>query len=493
MQTATIKNRIVNVRAAATVGSEKLFQLRRGTEVTIIEDYGNWYEIIVEDGRKGFLSKNLVEINSEKGSRETSSGSAFYSPLPTKKPGSILETRQFKKSTNWWIKSSTQMIVFEKKSDFNPLDSSENYRLVRDQYQSLSLLINRKNGKHKQGLAAGSELWMEDSTNNKLKFRISSLNYYWQNYWRFNRTSVGRQNIYTGFHYYKLDGISSEFKIGESSSLMAFAGLRVDTALTFDNPGNGSGYLQFRQNFGYRSHWFVGYERANLRDSLNANDLGMGANIKAGKKFIVKSKVRLSWEKSPQLTETKNRIQYHLNKKHIFYGGFNYFNPVFRDTLQAYYFDMFDYNKGYLGWRWRPHKKKDIYISGEGSVLSIHEVVIYHGKVFLTTRFLDLMAIYRLGDISDAVAVSTQFKYPVFNRLTLGTGVDYANMEHYYEGSKNFISYTGYCRFQPFNPLSMLVRIENRKSPFAAKDYRIVGNITLSHSSQKGRYFVWED
>ncbi|MFC1585394.1 hypothetical protein ACFL5V_07600 [Fibrobacterota bacterium] len=440
-----------------------------------------------------FVTVSLfAEEPGEPAGQAVDSGSTSLPPAGAK--SEILEKNRHEKHTSFFGRSATQMVFFEKQSGFNPLDSAENYRLVRDQYQSFTGFLRKRNGRSEHGLYAGADMWSEDTSDYKVHARIPTLNYHWKNYWKLDYIVIGRQNSNSGFHYYKLDGLSGSLKLTRHSGLSGYFGNRVDTSWNMDTKlESKSGYISYNQDLGHRSKFFIGYERASLDGRLNANDVGYGITYRAGKNISLRSRSRMSWDGKLQLTETRNRVRYRLSRKHSVYTGYNYFDPLFRDTLQAYYFDVFDYNKTYLGWDWRPLKKKDMYVKAEGSVLGIDEFRVFHARLGFVSRFFDLTYIQRFGDLSGAAVAIARVKAPVHRTLTAGTGVDYANMDLYYEGSRDFYSYYGYCRYQPFKTVTALLRAENRQSLFVEKDIRVVGNLTVSFASEKGRYFVWED
>lgn len=62
----TYKSNTVNLRSQPTSSSAKLGTYAAGEWMQILGDSGSWYRVMAQDGKTGYMSKNYVEVTSEK-------------------------------------------------------------------------------------------------------------------------------------------------------------------------------------------------------------------------------------------------------------------------------------------------------------------------------------------------------------------------------------------------------------------------------------------
>ena len=56
-----INAEFVNVRRQANMSSDAIAQLRKGTEITIVNHIVDWFEVELADGRRGYISHSFCK------------------------------------------------------------------------------------------------------------------------------------------------------------------------------------------------------------------------------------------------------------------------------------------------------------------------------------------------------------------------------------------------------------------------------------------------
>lgn len=83
----TYRDDIVNLRSQPSSSSQKLGSYSRGTWMRITGSSGNWYSVVAPDGRVGYMSRNYVEVTSEK--------SAYIGIVTNQKSTAFLNLREY--------------------------------------------------------------------------------------------------------------------------------------------------------------------------------------------------------------------------------------------------------------------------------------------------------------------------------------------------------------------------------------------------------------
>lgn len=390
--------------------------------------------------------------------------------------------------------SSRLAISGEEHPSVNPLDSSTVYDKYGTLVQTLALDVYqgpyRKYGfssnldfLNKSSVSNSFNVRNYDTAGNNNVLRAQTLNFSVRDVGIVNDAVAGRQNVFTGFHFYKMDGICAGLALWNKARVYGFFGTRVDTNTSFGGPENKTGFVQFQQDFGFRSGIKVSFERALLANSLTANDAGINLNLWLPGRIALSAKGLVSFGETTQLSETRIKLDYYLSAANLPYAGFDQHTSVFADSMSLYFYDVFNYKKFFAGWRFKPFAKKHLYFTGEYNLLLVPYHAINNLKLALSSTFLDGFAALRVGEVTTAGLVSISGKYPFNRKFTLGCGADYANMDVYYghPGPSDFYGLYCFTEYKPFAaPLPLLrVMIQDRSDIFSNNNIRLSADLNI--------------
>ena len=421
---------------------------------------------------------------------------AFIALLPSAGSSLVLPERtEPDKYLGISVYSSSRFAVSgEQHPPVNPLDSSTIYDKYGTLVQSLSLDLfqgpyrnygfsSNLDYLNKSYISNTFGIRSYDSTANSNLLRAQTLNFSIRDIGIINDAIVGRQNIFTGFHFYKMDGLSTGLSLWDKARIFGFIGSRVDTNTNFGGKENMTGFVQFQQDFGYRSGLKVSFERALLANSLTANDAGLNLNLWLPGRIALSAKGLLSFGQTTQISETRIKLDYFLSAASQPYIGFDQHNSVFTDSMSLYFYDVFNYRRFFAGWKLKPFPKKYVYLTGEFNLLFVPYHTIDNIKITLASPFFDASAALRVGQVSGAGLISVSGKYPFSKMFTLGAGADYANIDVYYghPGPTNFYGIYGFADFKPFaSPMPLLhVCIQDRADIFSDDNVRLSADLNI--------------
>ncbi len=378
--------------------------------------------------------------------------------------------------------STTRLYLYDKERV--PDDSATVYEVKSDKMQSLSLDLFQGTDR-KFGLSSNFDLYSVGLSDFDLKVRSQILKAYVNNVGPFRNISVGRQNAYTGFNFYKIDGLSTTLALGKMFQISGFYGLQADSTLGIGEFSDNAGFLKVNCLFGYRSSVALHFDRALYNDTLVANDLGLNLHLNIQKRLTLNTKAQLSLGDSTAFSDIALYAQYRISRKHFPYLGYTHHNPVFTNPMMLYFFDLFNYHKVYGGWKFKPLKKVYLYFTGEYGLLSVHDLLVHNVKLSVLSPYADLVYTQRFGDLSGAGLVDISAKYPVHRMLTVGAGLDYARMEiiNREDSRSNLLAYYGFLRFTPFKEIFLQARLEDRNDTFYKHDVRFLMELRIGYSN----------
>lgn len=422
-----------------------------------------------------------------------------------------------------YVNAVTRVGIFG--SDRNPLDSLDKatiYDARTNDFQSFS--FDLFNGPRKKvGFSGGAELWQKygnaehfynrplDTGGFRQGWRAQTINLCFRDIGALSDAAIGRQNAYTGFHYYKIDGARARLKIGDKTSVSGFIGTRVDSAMGFKNIGNlgnSAEFLQIEQKFGVQSHFRLNYEHAQKsvdsvdgvtaatvrgfgRSKLSASDVGGDLLLATPGSPLVRSSFLATIAEKSQLDELRFRADYPLTAQLTPRVSYDYHAPGPLDSITVYYFNMFKYQKVMAGARWQPLLQHYLFIDGDYAFVRMFDLNIHTVEAGLRSSYFNLRYSTRFGDLSGASLIDASAEYPVHNRLTMGAGYNFAKMDIYYStaGVSDFRSMYGFMTLRPWKEASLLVRVEDRTDAFVKHDTRVFVQLCIGYTNQRSPIF----
>lgn len=367
-------------------------------------------------------------------------------------------------------------------------DTSTAYETKSDKFQSLSLDLYQGE-ERRMGISSGVDFFSIGTQDFEWKVRAQILNGVLRDAGIIQNLVLGRHNTYTGFNFYKIDGLSTTLAFGEDFQFSAFAGIQPDSTLAFGSAEDITGFAKVNYNFGYRSHAAISYNYAKLYDSTVANDLGLDVIYNIQRRLALKAKLLASFGDESGLSEVQLRAQYRISRIHHPYLGYTLHNPIFQNPMTIYFYDLFDYHKIYGGWRFKPFKKIYIYFIGEYGLMLINELTVHNAKASFLSPYCDVIYVQRFGDLNEAGMLDISAKWPVHRMLTLGVGFNYVNMESIYEKKASLFNYGGFLRFTPFKEILLQARLEDRSDFIYDHDLRFLLELRIGYSNKHGDLF----
>jgi hypothetical protein len=373
-------------------------------------------------------------------------------------------------------------------------DTSTSYETKSDKFQSLSLDLYQGE-ERRLGISSNIDLFSIGANDFDLKVRNQIFYGALRDAGFLKSLILGRQNTYTGFNFYKIDGLSTTLALGKDIQLSGFAGIQPDSTLSFELGGldDITGFVKLNYNFGYRSHAALHYNYALLNDSTVANDLGLDIIYNILRRLALKAKALASFGDETGLSEAQLRAQYRISRMHHPYLGYTLHNPIFRNPMTIYFYDLFNYHKVYGGWRFKPFKKIYIYFIGEYGIMLINDLLIHNAKLSFLSPYFDILYVQRFGDLNEAGMLDISAKWPVHRMLTIGAGFNYINMESIYEKKASLFNYGGFIRFTPFKEIMLQTRLENRSDYIYDHDLRFLLELRIGYCNKHGDLFRKKD
>jgi hypothetical protein len=400
------------------------------------------------------------------------------------------------------VNSTTRFVIFEnQRPRISPLDSLTIYDENVDHFQSLSLDLcrgpDRKYGVSstvdfwdRYGAYGGLNLRSLDNSDFKLILRAPILNAFIRDLGFISDARAGRQNVFTGFHFYKIDGASTVIDITENTRADGFVGTRVDSTMSVNGLTSLAGFGRVKQDFGKGSHLDLSFERAIAEGKTIANDLGLAVDHSVPGTMDFKAKALTSFGDKIQPSEARLNAEFPFSLQNAPYIGYQYHNPLFTDSMSIYYFDVFDYQKVYAGWRFKPFLKLSMFLTGEYNLMVIRDLKVHNFKVAFSSPYVDAALTHRFGDLSGAGQVSLSGNCPIFKTAIIGAGVDFAKLDIYFgtNGPSDFLDYYGFVDFQPplLKTFRFRLRVEDRSDPWVTHDLRVLAELAIGYSNQKG-------
>jgi hypothetical protein len=397
--------------------------------------------------------------------------------------------------------STSRFVVFENAHPrISPLDSLTIYDENVDHFQSLSLDLYRGPDKKfgvsstvdfwdRYGVSNGVNLRSLDSGEFKLMVRAPVLFATLRDAGFLSDAKLGRQNVFTGFHFYKIDGMNAVIDLGDNTRARGFIGTRVDSSMGMLNPDNLTGFAGLEQNLGNGFHLNLSFERAVALHRVLANDAGLDMDFSMPGTMTFGGKALMSFGDKVQLSEARLNAEFPFSLQNTPYIGYVYNNPLFTDSMSFYYFDVFNYQKVFAGWRFRPFPKLSAYLTGEYNLMVIRDLKVHNIKVAFSSPYVDASFTHRFGDLSGAGQVALSGNWPVFNTTTIGAGIDYAKLDIYYgNGPSDFLDYYGFINFHPqfLKKTVLRLRLEDRSDPWVTHDVRAIVELSIGVSNQRG-------
>ena len=117
----TVNADVLNVRHEGNGGSEVLFTILEGTQVTVLDDSGDWVQVQTSDGKKGYCSKEYLTIS---GGSSSDNGSSSNSGSPQKTGTVNADVLNVRKEGNggsdilFKISEGTQVTVLDDSGDW---------------------------------------------------------------------------------------------------------------------------------------------------------------------------------------------------------------------------------------------------------------------------------------------------------------------------------------------------------------------------------------
>jgi len=397
--------------------------------------------------------------------------------------------------------STSRFVVFENAHPrISPLDSLTIYDENVDHFQSLSLDLYRGPDK-KFGVSSTVDFWDRygayggvnlrslDTGAFKLVLRAPVLFATIRDVGIFDDAWIGRQNVFTGFHFYKIDGANATIALAENTRARAFIGTRVDSTMTMFNPDNLTGFAGMEQNFGNGFHLNLSFERTVALHRVLANDAGLDMDFSVPGTMTFVGKALTSFGDKVQLSEARLHAEFPFSLQNTPYVGYVCNNPLFTDSMSFYYFDVFNYQKAYAGWRFRPFLKHYVFLTGEYNLMLIRDLKVHNFKVAVSSPYVDASISFRTGDLSGAGQISLSGTYPIYKMVTIGAGADYAKLDVYYgNGPSDFLDYYGFVNFHPefLKKTVLRLRLEDRSDPWVTHDVRVIAELSIGVSNQRG-------
>ncbi len=396
---------------------------------------------------------------------------------------------------------TTHFVVFEnQRPRITPMDSLTIYDPDADHFQSLSLDLYRGPDKKfgvsatvdfwdRYGVVNGVELHALDTSQFRAMFRMPVLCASVRDLGILNDARAGRQNVYTGFHFYKLDGASAAIDITESTTADGFLGTRVDSTMVISSLTNLAGFARVKQDFGGDSHLDLSFERALVSRRIIANDLGLAGGWSVPNTMVLDAKSLTSFGDKIKESEARLNAEYGLSPGNTPYAGYQYHNPLFTDSMSIYYFDVFNFQKFYAGWRFKPFAKHSVFLTGEYNLMFIRDLKVHNVKVGVSTPYAEASCSVRAGDLSGAGQITLSGNCPVYKMVSVGAGIDYAKLDIYFgNGASDFFDYYGFVNVEPpFLKTSRLrLRVEDRSDPWVFHDVRVLVDLIIGYSNQRG-------
>jgi len=401
------------------------------------------------------------------------------------------------------VNSTTRFAVSgEDHPTTNPLDSNVVYDKYGRQVQSLSLnLFQAPDNKFSFSsnfdfqdrflMTKNLDVWIFDTSSSTMLWRTQTFNASMRDIGIFKDLRLGRQNVFTGFHFFKMDGLSANAALGESTSLTGFIGTRVDTNSNLVGVQNSSGFLLLQQEIGYRSFANLSFERSMVNNNLTANDLGLDIKYWMPGNVVLNGQELTSFGQDVKLSEAKLKAEFYLSNQNMPYVGYDYHNPLFADSMNMYYFNVFNYQRGYAGWRFKPLPKEHMYVTGEYNLMIMSDLIIHNAKIALSSNNIDASISFRFGSVTTASLVSVSGNYPVLKIMSLGAGADYANLDVYYgnHGPSSFFGYYAFVNFKPFQSALPLLHlsVEDKSDIFMQHDVRLSLDFNIGYSNRRAR------
>ncbi len=384
--------------------------------------------------------------------------------------------------------STTRFTFYDYTKEDTLFDTNSVYETKSDKFQSLSLDIF--SGEERRfGIASNVDLYSIGKNDFNLKMRTQILHASLSDKGIFKKIILGRQNSFTGFNFYKIDGLSSTIALGKNMLLAGFLGLQVGKDMGIGQFNDMAGFIKVSHNFGYRSYLSLSFERSMYDNTIIANDLGLDFNFNIQKRLSLNTKAHLSFNSGTKLSEIQFRAQYRISRMHHPYIGYQLHNPTTINPMTFYFYDIFNYQKLYGGWRFKPFKKLFIYFIGEYGLLSIHNLTAHNIKLSFLSPYFDALYTQRFGDLNGAGLINVSAKWPFHKMFTIGAGFDYVNMESVYDENATLYDYYGFLKFTPFKEVLFQTRLENRSDKFYKQDMRVLIELRIGYSNRYGDLF----
>ncbi len=371
-------------------------------------------------------------------------------------------------------------------------DTSTAYETKSDKFQSFSLDMYQGEDR-RLGISSNVDLFSIGASDSDWKARVQILNGVLRDVGFLKNLVLGRQNAYTGFNFYKIDGLSTGLALGEDVLVSGFVGIQADSTLSIGDLNSITGFAKANYDFGYRSHVALHYNYALLYDTVVANDLGLDVVYNIQRRLALKAKALASFGDETGLSEVQLRAQYRISRKHHPYLGYTLHNPIFKNPMTIYFYDLFDYHKAYGGWRFKPFKKIYIYFIGEYGIMSVNDLLIHNAKVSFLSPYFDIIYLQRFGDLNEAGMLDISAKWPIHRMLTIGAGFNYINMESIYEEKTSLFNYGGFLRFTPFKEIMLQTRLVDRTDYIYDHDLRFLLELRIGYSNKHGDLFRKRD
>ncbi len=401
------------------------------------------------------------------------------------------------------VNSTTRFAVSgEDHPTTNPLDSNVVYDKYGQQVQSISLdLFQGPDNKFsfssnidfldRFSITRNMDVRIFDTSSSSILWRTQTLNATVRDAGIIRDARLGRQNVFTGFHFFKMDGLSGSIALGDNTTLSGFSGARVDSNGTLVGIQNSTGFIQLQQIIGYRSYADLSFERSMVNNSITANDIGLDIKFWMPGNLVLKGQGLASFGSTVQLSETKLKGEYYLSNQNMPYIGYDYHNPLFADSMTMYYFDVFNYQRAYAGWRLKPLPKEHLYVTGEYDFMLLSNNTVHTAKIALSSTYVDASVSFRFGSVTAASLVSLSGNYPIFKIMSVGAGADYAKLDVYYGqyGASDFFGYYAFANFKPFQSALPLLRVcvQDRTDIFVQHDVRFSIDFNIGYSNRHAR------